>query len=43
MHDVSQSRDKAWAFLAGWEGLIHAVVLILICKDCSAGIPQWVL
>lgn len=39
-HDVSQSRDKAWAFLAGWEGLIHAVVLTSICKDCSTGIIQ---
>lgn len=40
MHDVSQSRDKAGAFLAGWEGLIRAVVFILICKDCSTGITQ---
>lgn len=38
MHDASRSRDKAWAFLAGWEGLIRAVVLTLICKDCSTGI-----
>lgn len=38
MHDASRSRDKAWAFLAGWEGLIRAVALILICKDCSTGI-----
>lgn len=32
-HDVSRSGDEAWAFLAGREGLIRAVVLILICKD----------
>lgn len=37
-HDVSQSGDKAWAFLTGWEGLIRAVVLISICRDCSTGI-----
>lgn len=40
MHDVSRSRDKAWASFARWEGLIRAVVLTLICKDCSTGITQ---
>lgn len=39
-HDVSQSGDKAWALLAGQEGLIRAAVLTSICKDCSTGIIQ---